>query len=169
MSKFRYGLRSIIVSEIDATGLPINPIDLTEFLYKDTLELIEAEGNVTKHFAEGNTLPSLALKETGETTGKFGLFGYPLTLLETFKGGTTSIDSSGAVPKTTYSKPTQEVQIELHIQVVTKDNVQYTYKRAFIDSAKEAKINDKDVDMLKVTFIPLIPADGSAPEEIKEL
>lgn len=167
MSKYRYGLASIIVSEIDATGAPVNPVDVTQYVYKDTLELIEAEGNITKHFAEGFTVPSVALKETGETVGKFSLFGYPLSLLETFKGGTATI--AGDPAKTTYEKPNQEVQIERHIVVTTKDNVRLTYKRAFIDSAKESKINDKDVDMLKVTFIPLLPADGTSPEVIEEL
>ncbi len=165
MTKFRYGLKSLIISELDADGSPINPIELTKYVYTKTYETTESEGSKTEHHAANQIYASIILRETVSEVTKFTLFNFPLSLKESLKGGTaTELDG-----KTTYSNPVTNAVIERHVVMVTKDDVSKTYFRCFVDVVKDHKFNDTDVEMLKVTLIPMLPIDGSAAVLEKEL
>lgn len=159
MGKYRYGLKTFEISDIDEAGAIVSDstVDLTANVYKKSLEITEAEGTTTKHFAEGFSIPAVVLKEAGEETAKVALFGVDLSLLESLKGGVSATYND----KTKYVKPITEGSVEKHVRFVTKDGVEIIYKRAFIDTARDEKLNDSDVAMLNVIMIPLIPNDDS--------
>lgn len=159
MGKFRYGLKTLEISDIDAAGAIVadSTVDLTKKVYKKSLEITEGEGTLTKHYADGFSIPAIVLKEAGEETAKVALFGIDLALLESLKGGTAVTFND----KTKYVKAITENSVEKHVRFVTKDGTEIIYKRAFIDTARDEKINDADVAMLNVIMIPLIPNDDS--------
>lgn len=165
MSKFRYGLISFILSEINADGItPVNPVDLTPYVYKKSLTVNEPEGTKTEHFAESQIYASIILNESAPEVAKVSLFNLPLEVLENLKGGVATIVDG----KTTYVRPNKNTVIERQIKMVTKDNVSKTYIRAFIDVVQDQKVNDSDVDMWNLTMIPMLPTDGSEAVIIKE-
>lgn len=155
----RYGLKKFEVSDIDETGAIVanTTVDLMQYVVKKSVEITEQDGSVTKHFAEGYSIPSIALKEAGEESAKLALFNFPLELLESLKGGTaTTFDG-----KTKYVKSVVEELVEKHVKFTTKDDTEIIYKRSFIDTARDEKQNDSDVAKLNVMMIPLIPNDGT--------
>lgn len=167
MGTFRYGLKSMIISELDPTDgvTPISPVDVTQYVYKKTLTTIEGEGTKTEHFAESDIYASVILQENAAEIGKVTLFNFPLALKETLKGGVaTTVDN-----KTTYKKPNKNAVVERHIVMTTKDDVAKTYARAFLQVSDDQKYNDADVEMALLTMIPMKPVDGSEAVTEKEV
>lgn len=166
MPTFRYGIKQLTISEIDADGVtPINTEDVTEYVYQKTFEVTEAEAAITEHKAENNIYSSIILKEAAPEIGKVTLFNFPLALKEKLKGGTSATIND----KTTYEHPNENTIVERQITFVTKDNVSVTYVRAFVDANKDFKGNDTEVERLKLTLIPMLPTDNSEAIIEKEL
>ena len=166
MGTFRYGLKSLIISELSSDGItPVNPLDCTNYVFNKTFEITESEASKTELKAENNIYSSIILKEAAPETAKVVLFNFPLALKASLKGGTSAdLDN-----KTTLQRATENQIIERQITMVTKDNVEIKYVRCFVDAVKDHKANDADVEKLNLTMIPMLPSDGSAPIVEKEL
>lgn len=169
MSKYRFGYKSLVLSDIDpATGLAKagTEKELKEDVYRDTFDIQEEEGTTTDHFSEMDPDPKISFTETGKTNITLSIMDTSVDTLALFKGGSVVADVDG---NRTWSKPAVNVQIEKHITLETQDGYKVIVPRGKVVARYSNNVRRNGIALLQVSITPLTPeVDGLAAIDIVE-
>lgn len=170
MSKFRYGLASLILADIDpANGGALDGTgkELKDVVYRDSFDLVEDEGTTTDHFSEMNPDPEISFTEGGKTTAQVQIMDTSVEMHALLKGGEVVTD--GTTGDKTWSKPEAHQNIEKHVTMITDDGYKYVIPRAKIMARKNDQIRRNQIFLFNVSFTPLKPEfEGLAAMDVIE-
>lgn len=157
MSKYRYGLTSFVVDDInpaDGTAAGTSPKELKEDVYRDTFDLIEEEGAETEHYNEMDSTPLVTFNEPGSETITLQVMDTRVDTLALLLGGTVV---TGAGGEKTWSKPDVVSVIEKHVTIETQDGYKVVIPRAKFTARKNFQIRRNNIWLIDVTIKPLKP------------
>lgn len=159
MSKYRYGLNSLVLANIDpANGGALidgSERDIYDDVYRDTFDLVEEEGTNTEHYSEMDPDPKVVFNEQGKTTAKMQIMDTSVETLALLKGGTVVTDGTNG--DKTWSKPNVFQSIEKHVTIVTSDGYKFVIPRAKISARQNNQFRRNGIGLLDVTITPLTP------------
>ncbi len=169
MSKYRYGLVSLKISDIDpATGLAAagTEKELKDDVYRDTFDVTEEDGTTTDHFSEMNVDPEISFNEDGAMNLMMEVMDTSVDNLALLKGGEVVVDVEG---KRIWSKPKANIQIEKHIEIETQDGYKMIIPRGKVMATINNKVRRNGIGLIKVKIRPLNPlVDGLAAFDMVE-
>lgn len=157
MSKFRYGYKSLKLSDIDpATGLASagTEKELKDDVYRDTFNIVEEEGTTTDHFSEMDPDPKISFQEGGKTNVTLSCMDTSVETLALLKGGAV-VDVAG---EKTWSKPRITPQIEKYVELETLDGYKIVIPRGKVSARYNNQVRRNGIALLEVTITPLSPA-----------
>ena len=157
MSKYRYGLASFKIDDINpADGTAAGtPVELKDDVYRDTFDIVEAEGTTTDHFAEMAVVPNISFTEKGTTSITLQIMNTAVDSLALLAGGEVVTD--GTSGDKTWSEPDVYQAIEKYLELETQDGYKVIVPRAKISARKNFQIRRNNIWLLDVTITPLKP------------
>ena len=153
MSKYRYGVKALKVSDIDPeTGLPLagTTKEIQEDIYRDSFDLVEEEGTTTDHYSEMNPDPEITFEETGKTMANLQLMDTSVETVALFKGGEVVTDAGSGTK--TWSKPASQVNIEKYIELEHQDGYKTIIPRAKVTGVLNMQIRRNGIGLLNLKF-----------------
>lgn len=156
MSKFRYGYKSLKLSDIDpANGLAKagTEKELKDDVYRDSFNIVEEEGTTTDHFSEMDPDPKISFHEGGKTNVTLSCMDTSVATLALLKGGTV-VDVMGVK---TWSKPAVSTQIEKYVELETLDGYKIIIPRGKVSARYNNQVRRNGIALLDVTITPLSP------------
>lgn len=169
MGKYRYGLTSLKISDIDsATGLALagTEKELMDDVYRDTFDIVEEEGTTTDHFSEMNVDPEISFSEAGVMNLMLDIMDTSVETTAILKGGTVVIDPDG---NKIWSKPKANIQIEKYVEIITQDGNKIIIPRGKVMATINNQVRRNGIGLLKVKIRPQNPkVEGLAAFDILE-
>lgn len=159
MSKFRYGLASLKVSDIDpATGLALagSVKELKEDVYRDSFDFIEEEGTDTDHFSESDVDPKISFNERGKLKLTLQIMDTSVDTLALLMGGNV-VDVVGVK---TWSRPAMNIQKEKYVEIETADGYKMVVARGSLSARYNNQVRRNGIALINVTITPLTPQVG---------
>lgn len=157
MSKYRFGYKSLKISDIDeVTGLAKagTSKELKEDVYRDSFDILEEEGTTTDHFSEMDPDPKVSFTETGKTNITLQLMDTSVDTLALLKGGEVVADPEG---NRTWSKPKISVQKEKFIELETQDGYKIVVPRGKVVARYNNQVRRNGIALLDLSITPLTP------------
>lgn len=125
-------------------------------LYKNTVSIIDEDGTVTKHYAEGDRYPFLAVLEAGGTPVKFTLTDISPANLTIWLGG--------AVSDSTWKAPNASFSLEQSFSADTLFGITIKIARLFMHCKVTWNLTRTEIAKLEVTGEVMTPdKEGEAP------
>lgn len=174
MAKYRYGYKSLKLSDIDpATGLALagTSKELKEEVYRDSFDMVEEEGTTTDHYSEMNPDPKISFTEDGKTNLTLSIMDTSVETLAMFKGGevVAVTDSTSGKTTKTWSKPNSSPQIEKFIEMETQDGAKIIVPRGKIKARINNQVRRNGIALLEVAIVVQDPGvDGLASIDVVE-
>ncbi|WP_425628872.1 hypothetical protein [Cellulophaga lytica] len=160
MSKYKYGIKSFIVDNIDpanGNAAGTDALDITPEIFRDSFDMTEEDGTETDIYSEMDNTPKLSFLEPGKETLTFELLDTRPEMLERFLGGTV-VEAAG---KKTWSKPANQGIIEKHLTITLLDDTIMTIPRAKVVAKKNFTFRRNAPWTLEVNVTVLTPEVGS--------
>ena len=158
MGKYRYGLASLIVSDIDpATGLALagSEKELKEDVYRDTFNFTEEEGTTTDHFSEMDVDPKISFTERGKLNLSLQIMDTSVDTLALLLGGEVVTDATAGTK--TWSRPSVNENIEKFIEFVTVDGYKMVIPRGKLMGRINNQVRRNGIALIDVTITPQKP------------
>lgn len=157
MSKYRYGYKSLKLSDIDpATKLAKagTEKELKEDVYRDSFDIVEEEGATTDHFSEMDPDPKISFSETGKTNITLQIMDTSVDTLALLKGGSVVVDVN---QNRVWSKPKESVQKEKYVELETQDGYKIVVPRGKVVARYNNQVRRNGIALLDLTITPLTP------------
>lgn len=168
MGKYKYGIKEFWVRDIDptdGTGLAAGEIDITDEIYRDTMEMVEEDGTATEHYTEMNNTPILSFEEPGKEDISFEAVDTRPERLALFLGG--AVVTAGGFK--TWSKPSNQGLLEKHVTIKLIDDTEIIIPRAKMVGKKNFTFRRNEPMRIAVTLTVLQPEHaGLAAMDVRE-
>jgi hypothetical protein len=154
------GCKNIKVGNLAADGgISTSLADIGK-LYKQTVSLVEEDGQVTRHFAEGQRFPFLNVVDAAGVILKFTLTDISAAILAKWLGGTAATN--------TWTSATDSFSVEQSVTADTLFGVTIEVVRCFLYGKITWNMNRTEIAKIEVTGEIMQPdKTGSAPLTIK--
>ena len=156
MSKYRYGYKSLKLSDIDpATGLAAagTAKEMKDDVYRDTFDIVEEEGTTTDHFSEMDPDPKISFTEDGKVNVTLSIMDTSVETLALLKGGEV-VTADG---KKTWSRPKATPQILKYVELETVDGYKVIIPKGKVKARINHQVRRNGIGLLEVTITPLSP------------
>lgn len=156
-----FGIASFEIADIDPlTGLALaGTLASIGDIYQDSCELMEADPELTKIFAEQKQRPVKVLVTPGDKTIKLSLLDTSAdALLRVFGGTITTV----SLVKT-WNQPKKSVIIEKFVKITTQDGYIITIPRGSLSAKQNFKFAKKGVLLLDVMIEVTEPKIATLP------
>lgn len=147
------GCKDIQMGDIAADGGIGATLTSVGKVYKESASIVDEDGNVTKHFAEGSRYPFLVIYDAAGTIVKFVLTDISPAVLSQFLGGT--------VATTTWKSPVSSFSTEKSIKIKTNFNLDISIARAFIHAKLTWNLTTKEIAKIEITAEVLEPTKAN--------
>lgn len=158
--KYGIGCKDIKAGEIGTGGTMGTTLVSVGKIYKNTVSFIEEDGTVTKHVAENNRFPFLAVYEAGGLPLKFTLVDVSAQNLQKWLGGTVATD--------TWSASVESFSQELSVEIETLYGVKIQIPRCFLVGKITWNASRTEIAKIDVSGEVMLPEDEATPP-IKEV
>ncbi|MEZ7494509.1 hypothetical protein QO206_03365 [Leeuwenhoekiella aequorea] len=168
MGKFRYGLKSLKIEDInEADGLGAGePIELKDDVYRDTFNIVEADGTTTDIYNEMDVDPVLSFSEQGKISATVQIMDTRVETLALLLGGEV-ITVAGT--SKTWSRPTVNLNLEKRVEFVTLDGYKMIIARGRIMGKINHQVRRNGIALVDITITALKPSvDGLATLDVIE-
>lgn len=158
--KYGVGLKSLKMGEQTAEGGMSTTLVAVGSVYKETASIIDEDGTVTKHFAEGARYPFLTVYEAAGTQIKFTLVNIEPTELKKFLGGEAAAAS--------WKSPVTSFSAERSLSLETKFGITVEVPNAMVYAKLNWNLATKEIAKIEVTAEVQEPkVAGESPMDIK--
>lgn len=135
------------------TGEMLNPVEHKEFVYKDTFNGSQEDGNTVDHYSEMDDSPKVSFQDVGKETLNFSYMDTGVDKLVLFLGGTvTTVDG-----RQTWTKPTGVPNVQKYVKITTLEGVDIEYPRVQFSTKRNFEFRKQGLLLLEVTMTVLSP------------
>lgn len=155
MSTYGVGCKAIKAGDIGAAGIMGTVLTDAGTPYKGTVQLIEEDGTVSKHYGEGKRFPFLTVYENGSSSVKFTLTDMTPATLAKWLGG--------AVNTTAWDSSKDHFSQELSLQIDTVYNMNIQIARCHLYGKITWNLTTSEIAKIEITGDVLEPEDADTP------
>jgi hypothetical protein len=149
------GCKDIQIGDIGIGGTMGSTLASVGKIYKDTVNLIEDESNVTNHFQENARYPFLNVIDAGPTRLKFTLIDVSADNLAEWLGGEAATD--------VWSSPTSNFSQEKSVEVQTVKGWNIQVARCMLYGKITWNLSRTEIAKIEITGEIMVPEDASTP------
>lgn len=153
--QYGVGCKDIKAGAIGAGGTMGAVLTSVGKLYKDTVNLVEEDGTVTRHFAENARYPFLAVFDAGGMPLKFTLVDVSAANLQKWLGGTVDVSN--------WSSPVESFSQELSVELITLYGSTLQIARCMLYGKITWNASRTEIAKIDVTGEVLEPEDAATP------
>ena len=155
MVQYGVGCKEIKAGPIGATGTMGAALVSVGKLLKDTVNMIEEDGTVTRHFAENSRFPFLAVFDAGGMPIKFTLVDVSAANLKKWLGGEVVTEN--------WSSPIESFSQELSVELVTLYGITIQIARCMLYGKITWNASRTEIARIDVTGEVMEPEDAATP------
>lgn len=155
MATYGVGCKDIKAGDIGVDGTMGTTLNSVGKVYKDTVSIIEDEGNVTNHFQENARYPFLNIFDAGPTRVSFTLVDVDATNLAKWLGGEAATD--------VWSSPTANFSQEMSVKIETVKDWNIEIARCMLYGKITWNLSRTEIAKVEVTGEIMVPEDAATP------
>lgn len=168
MGKFRYGLSSLKVDDINAAdGLGAGAaVELKDDVYRDTFNIVEEDATSTPIYNEMDVDPVMEFTEKGRISATLQIMDTSVETLALLCGG--EVVTVAGTSKT-WSRPTENQNLEKRVEFETQDGYKIIIPRGRVNARINHQVRRNGIALVDVTIMALKPlVDGLATIDVIE-